>query len=80
MVSFQRGDHERRKSPDRHRPAAGAGSCTSRPARGRTSPAAHHYEAVWNAPGGGILFDARNTFHYLAVKDDKIYLIKEEVE
>jgi len=43
-------------------------------------PALHQYDAIWLAHGAKLPFDSRRGFHYLAVKDDSIYLVEEEVE
>jgi WD40 repeat protein len=42
--------------------------------------AAHHYDSVWNPPGAKMLFDYRDQFHYIAVKDDEIFLVEEEID
>jgi hypothetical protein len=43
-------------------------------------PAAHRYESAWNPPGEKLLFDYRDQFHYIAVKDDEVFLVEEEVD
>lgn len=42
--------------------------------------AAHRYDSVWNPPGAKILLDYRDQFHYIAVKDDEIFLVEEEID
>ncbi len=41
---------------------------------------AHRYESVWNPPEAKLLFDYRNRFHYIAVKDDEAFLVEEEIK
>ena len=36
--------------------------------------------AIWLAPGDGLSFTSRKRFHYLAVREDKLYLVEEELE
>lgn len=43
-------------------------------------PAAHRYESTWNPPGEKLLFDYRDQFHYIAVKDDEVFLVEEKIE
>jgi dipeptidyl aminopeptidase/acylaminoacyl peptidase len=42
-------------------------------------PAHSFYEAIWNINGGRILCDAPTSFSYFALKDGKIYLVRESV-
>ncbi len=42
-------------------------------------PAQSFYEAIWNINGGRIVFDAPASFSYIALKDGKIYLVREAV-
>lgn len=42
--------------------------------------AAHRYDSVWNPAGAKLLFDYRDQFHYIAVKDDEIFLVEEEID
>jgi hypothetical protein len=37
------------------------------------------YEAIWNIDGGRIVFDTQKSFSYIALKDGKIYLVREAV-
>ena len=46
--------------------------------RGRE--AAHRYDAVWNPPGAKLLFDHRDEFHYMAVRDGRIMLVEEKLD
>jgi len=43
-------------------------------------PAAHRYKSVWNPPGEKLLFDYRDQFRYIAVKEDQIYLVEEKID
>ena len=42
--------------------------------------AAHRYESIWMPPGEPLKFTSRTRFHYLAVKNDSIYLVEEELD
>ena len=42
--------------------------------------AAHRYESIWNPPGAQLLFDYRDRFHYLAVKEGEAFLVEEKIE
>ncbi len=37
------------------------------------------YEAIWNIDGGRIVFDTQKSFSYIALKDGKIYLVREAI-
>jgi len=39
----------------------------------------HRYQAIWNVPQSGLLFDSATKFHYLALKDGGVYLVEEEI-
>jgi len=41
--------------------------------------AAHRYQAIWNVPQSGLLFDGPRKFHYLALKGGSVYLVEEEI-
>ncbi len=43
-------------------------------------PAAHRYDAVWLPPERKLLFDYRDRFHYLAVRDGEALLVDEKIE
>ncbi len=43
-------------------------------------PAAHRYESVWNPPGAKLLFDYRDQFHYIAVKNNEALLVEEKIQ
>ena len=38
------------------------------------------YDFIFNSSQGGIYFDSANSFHYLAVRGDKIYLVEEKLQ
>lgn len=40
-------------------------------------PAQSFYEAIWNINGGRIVVDTPRSFSYIALKDGKIYLVRE---
>jgi len=42
--------------------------------------AAHHYDAIWTPPDSRLVFDTRKRFHYLAMKEGKLFLVEEETE
>lgn len=42
-------------------------------------PAQSFYEAIWNIDGGRIVFDTPTSFSYIALKEGKIYLVREAV-
>jgi Tol biopolymer transport system component len=42
-------------------------------------PAQSFYEAIWNIDGGRIAIDTPTSFSYIALKDGKIYLVREAV-
>ncbi len=42
--------------------------------------AAHRYQSIWTLPEARLLFDGRQKFHYLAVKEGSIFLVEEEIE
>jgi hypothetical protein len=42
-------------------------------------PAQSFYEAIWNIDGGRIVFDTPTSFSYIALKQGKIYLVREAV-
>ena len=41
---------------------------------------AQRYQSIWTVPEARLIFDSPRKFHYLAVKDDDILLVEEEVE
>jgi len=43
-------------------------------------PALHQYDAIWLAHGRKLPFDSRKQFHYMAVKEDGVYLVEEVVD
>ena len=42
-------------------------------------PARSFYEAIWNIDGGRLVIDTPTSFSYIAMKDGKIYLVREAV-
>lgn len=42
-------------------------------------PAQSFYEAIWNIDGGRIVVDTPTSVSYIALKDGKIYLVRETV-
>jgi hypothetical protein len=42
--------------------------------------AAHRYQSIWTVPEARLLFQSRTKFHYLAVKDESLLLVEEELE
>jgi WD40 repeat protein len=42
-------------------------------------PAQSFYEAIWNINGGRIVVDTPRSFSYIALKDGKMYLVREAV-
>jgi dipeptidyl aminopeptidase/acylaminoacyl peptidase len=42
--------------------------------------AAHRYESVWNPPDEKLLFDYRDQFHYIAIKEEQVFLVEEKIE
>ena len=42
-------------------------------------PAQSFYEAIWNINGGRIIVDTPRSFSYIALKDRKMYLVRETV-
>ena len=42
--------------------------------------AVHRYESIWNPPARKLLFDYRDQFHYIALKDNEIFLVEEKIE
>jgi len=42
-------------------------------------PAQSFYEAIWNIDGGRIVFETSTSFSYIALKEGKIYLVRETV-
>jgi roadblock/LC7 domain-containing protein len=42
-------------------------------------PAQSYYEAIWNINGGRVVIDTLTSFSYIALKQGKIYLVREAV-
>ncbi len=42
--------------------------------------AAHRYDSIWTPPAARFLFDHRDEFRYLAVKDGAIHMVTEKVQ
>ena len=40
----------------------------------------HRYDSIWTVPEARLLLDDRKTFRYLGVKEDKIYLVEEQID
>ncbi len=42
--------------------------------------AARQYDGIWNVRGEKLIFDSPKKFHYLGVREGKMYLVEEETE
>lgn len=39
-----------------------------------------HYDDIITTGGGRIIFDSPDSFHYLSLKDNSVYLVEEKIE
>ena len=42
--------------------------------------AAQRYDMIWNPPDSRLIFDTRKRFHYLGLKEGKLFLVEEDTE
>ncbi|NQT39770.1 MAG: PD40 domain-containing protein [Planctomycetes bacterium] len=42
--------------------------------------ASRHFDAIWNPPGRRLIFSTEKAFHYMAIKDNAMYLVEELTE